>query len=188
MGASLREQALVNHAAARHGPSGFDPSRVSARLRALAEEWFECCGDIHEPLIEAAETIEAMARERDETGWLIEERFGDITHWIALTEDKWPMTKPRAGGRIDQYRSPVRRSKDANDAIRFARQGDAEAFIRLFDRFLLHPVATEHMWPAQGTSAGTAETPQAAQGEARRPGPKDAHNPDPHHSHPGRIG
>lgn len=30
------------------------------RLRNLAEEWFEMCDDIHEPLSEAADTIEAL--------------------------------------------------------------------------------------------------------------------------------
>jgi hypothetical protein len=33
------------------------------RLRDLAEEWFEMCEDIHEPLYEAAERIEAQAAE-----------------------------------------------------------------------------------------------------------------------------
>ena len=31
------------------------------RLRDLAEEWFEMCDDIHEPLYEAADRIEAQA-------------------------------------------------------------------------------------------------------------------------------
>ena len=31
---------------------------LSARLRELSEEWFECCGDIHEPLTEAATRLE----------------------------------------------------------------------------------------------------------------------------------
>jgi len=33
------------------------------RLRDLAEEWFEMCGDIHEPLYEASDRIEAQAAE-----------------------------------------------------------------------------------------------------------------------------
>jgi len=33
------------------------------RLRDLSEEWFEMCDDIHEPLTEAADRIEAQAAE-----------------------------------------------------------------------------------------------------------------------------
>jgi len=33
------------------------------RLRDLAEEWFEMCEDIHEPLYEAADSIQAQAAE-----------------------------------------------------------------------------------------------------------------------------
>jgi hypothetical protein len=33
------------------------------RLRDLAEEWFEMCDDIHEPLYEAADRIEAQSAE-----------------------------------------------------------------------------------------------------------------------------
>jgi hypothetical protein len=36
---------------------------LTERLRALSEEWFECCGDIHEPLAEAADRIAALKRE-----------------------------------------------------------------------------------------------------------------------------
>ena len=35
------------------------------RLRDLAEEWFEMCGDIHEPLYEAADRIEALTAENE---------------------------------------------------------------------------------------------------------------------------
>ena len=38
-------------------------NRVAKQLRALAEEWWECCGDIHLPLLEAAREIDALARE-----------------------------------------------------------------------------------------------------------------------------
>jgi hypothetical protein len=90
-----------------------------------------------------------------ESGWLIEEDAGGFVHWIALAEDAWPRTEVRdrrLGARtsrmFERYMSPVVRVKDANDALRFARRQDAEAFIKLFDRFLLCPVATEHEWPA----------------------------------------
>lgn len=93
-------------------------------------------------------------QEPDETGWLIEEDAGGFIHWIALAEDAWPRTEVkdrRIGARtsrsFERYLSPVRRVKDANEALRFARKQDAEAFIKLFDRFLLCPVATEHCWP-----------------------------------------
>jgi len=36
------------------------------RLRDLAEEWFEMCNDIHEPLYEAANRIEAQAAELED--------------------------------------------------------------------------------------------------------------------------
>jgi hypothetical protein len=38
------------------------------RLRDLAEEWFEMCNDIHEPLYEAANRIEAQAAEIERLG------------------------------------------------------------------------------------------------------------------------
>jgi len=36
---------------------------IEARLLALADEWFEMCGDIHEPITEAANTIAALRAE-----------------------------------------------------------------------------------------------------------------------------
>jgi uncharacterized small protein (DUF1192 family) len=39
------------------------PDDLVQRLRDLAEEWFEMCDDIHEPLYEAADRIEAQAAE-----------------------------------------------------------------------------------------------------------------------------
>jgi hypothetical protein len=90
-------------------------------------------------------------------GWLVEEDAGGFVHWIALGENAWPRTEVRdrrIGKRnstmFERYLSPVRRVKDAHEALRFARQEDAEAFIRLFDRFLLNAVATEHSWPTNG--------------------------------------
>ena len=88
-------------------------------------------------------------------GWLVEEPFGPHIRWIALAEKSWPRVKPtyRYGSttgkviaEVAEYLTPVVRVKDANQAIRFARKEDAEAFIRLFDRFLLAATATEHEW------------------------------------------
>jgi hypothetical protein len=85
----------------------------------------------------------------DETGWLVEESASGVIHWIALAENAWPRTKENRFSRrfgFKDYLSPIVRVKDANNALRFARKQDAEAFIRLFDRFLLCPIATEHCW------------------------------------------
>lgn len=85
----------------------------------------------------------------DEVGWLIEEDARGITHWIALAKGQWPRTTRSTHPYVsDRYQTPVERVKDANLALRFARKEDAEAFIELFDRFLLNPEATEHCWPA----------------------------------------
>lgn len=40
-----------------------DDKALVERLRKCAEEWFEMCDDIHEPLNEAADRIEAQAVE-----------------------------------------------------------------------------------------------------------------------------
>lgn len=37
-----------------------DDKALVDRMRNLAEEWFEMCDDIHEPLTEAADRIEAL--------------------------------------------------------------------------------------------------------------------------------
>ena len=88
-------------------------------------------------------------------GWLVEEPFGPHIHWIALAEKSWPRVKPTyryssttgdVTAEVVEYLTPVVRVKDASEALRFARKEDAEAFIRLFDRFLLAAVATEHEW------------------------------------------
>jgi hypothetical protein len=41
------------------------PDHLVLRLRDLAEEWFEMCDDIHKPLYEAAERIEALTAENE---------------------------------------------------------------------------------------------------------------------------
>lgn len=104
----------------------------------------------------------------DETGWLIEEEAGGVIHWIALANFAWPLTKiKQVGSRRDydaeRYMSPVQRVKDSNDALRFARKVDAEAFIQLFDRFLLCPKATEHCWPTP--AALNSDAPQQPTGD-----------------------
>lgn len=87
-----------------------------------------------------------------ERGWLIEEDAVGFCHWIALEMDSWPRRDVRLARNKsferEEYRTPVRRVKDASEALRFARREDAEAFIKLFDRFLLAAKATEHEWPA----------------------------------------
>ena len=98
-----------------------------------------------------------------ETGWLVEEDYGGGFHWITLPEYAWPTRETEVVSRYDDYeverhkwRNPIVRVKDAGQALRFARKQDAEAFIKMFDRFLLSPVATEHEWPSP--PAGLAET------------------------------
>lgn len=120
----------------------------------------EIVGDLLNALDEATRPVEAEALE---TGWLVEENVGGFIHWIALSIDEWPrvkITTRRARMNADfdieetRYLTPVIRVKDANAALRFARKEDAEAFIRLFDRFLLHPVATEHQWATLRARSG----------------------------------
>ena len=83
-----------------------------------------------------------------ETGWLIEEQFGSDTHWIALSDGSqgWTNLADFDDQILIKNDSPFRRTKDSNEALRFARKADAEAMIAKFDIHLLHPVATEHMW------------------------------------------
>lgn len=42
-----------------------DDKALVDRLRSLAGEWFEMCDDIHEPLGEAANCIEALSAENE---------------------------------------------------------------------------------------------------------------------------
>lgn len=129
---------------------------ISARCFMYDEHWFaqEIDNFLNDESV-GSEFLPATATTTDATGWLIEEDAGGVIHWIALAEDAWPRTEVkdrRLGARssrsFERYLSPVQRVKDANDALRFARKEDAEAFIKLFDRFLLCPVAAEHCWPA----------------------------------------
>ena len=67
------------------------PDDLVLRLRYLAEEWFEMCDDIHKPLYEAAERIEALTAENkrlrealQETRWVWERHKynGEFTHFL----------------------------------------------------------------------------------------------------------
>jgi len=49
------------------------------RLRDLAEEWFEMCDDIHEPLTEAANRIEAQAAEIERLREALEQALKETT-------------------------------------------------------------------------------------------------------------
>jgi hypothetical protein len=86
----------------------------------------------------------------DETGWLIETKFGPHTHWLKLDGEPWPRYDVSAydGDELRKYAIPFNFTKDASEALRFARKEDAEAVMAMFQRFLIDPVATEHQWPA----------------------------------------
>lgn len=89
----------------------------------------------------------------EETGWLIElpltQRGGGRLCWVALEEGPWPLfdtLRTNEDYDLRKCTSPLRFTPESSEALRFARKEDAEAFMRKFDRFLLHAVATEHMW------------------------------------------
>ena len=141
----------------------------SAGLTIIAND--DVCDELEGLIRDRLEVFHAKPR-IDATGWLIEENAGGVIHWIALAENEWPLyervevkrrgVQPLASDddwEIDKsrYLSPIKRVKDANEALRFARKEDAEALIKLFDRFLLCPVATEHAWPADRLEAFHAE-------------------------------
>jgi hypothetical protein len=97
--------------------------------------------------------ITQAAREAaDEIGWLIEENAGGIAHWIKLAEGRHPYIEFRHKryGDLEQNRHhiPIDRTKDTSEALRFARKEDAGAFMHCFERFLLSPFVTEHIWHA----------------------------------------
>jgi hypothetical protein len=75
----------------------------------------------------------------EQTGWLIERRANHTNQpiWysvLACTEWDWKQA-------IDP---PMLWTTDASKALRFARQTDAEAFIKF--KGFQHALATEHMW------------------------------------------
>jgi len=162
---------------------------VSQRARDAAADALECCeraisaqyarsgrGD-DDPVVEVFARFEeeTLALSRDgereaETGWLIEEDAGGFTHWIALADIQWPRSRREYFNEEYEnrkYLSHVTRVKDANLALRFARRADAEQFIKLFERFLLHAKATEHMWPS-ATPQHTREAAQDVSDRVRR--------------------
>ena len=55
---------------------------IVERLRGLADEWYEMCGDIHEPLGEAADEIERLRKENQE---LKLQYLSDQGQWIEET-------------------------------------------------------------------------------------------------------
>lgn len=99
-----------------------------------------------QPCPECVETI------ANETGWLIESPFtarsGRLC-WVAIADKPFPMFRTLNHNEDYDFQrvdSPLEFVTDSNLALRFARKSDAEAFIRLFDKFLIGPVATEHKW------------------------------------------
>jgi len=88
-----------------------------------------------------------------ETGWLIELPWtassGGRLCWVAFGDQKLPyfeVIDRNDDYLIRKHKTPLRFTSESNEAIRFARKEDAEAFMRVFDMFLMHAVATEHQW------------------------------------------
>lgn len=85
-----------------------------------------------------------------ETGWLVECPHG--AHggplWVALTDEPLRSFQliENEDYELRKIAYPLRYVKDSIEALRFARKQDAEAFMKKFDPFLLHAVATEHQW------------------------------------------
>lgn len=97
--------------------------------------------------------------QKDETGWLVElpliARSGGMPHWVAFKShgvSRWRTVSDDGDDwRFQERDFPLEYTPDSNAALRFSRKQDAEAFIKAFDRFLLHAVATEHMWMGERT-------------------------------------
>lgn len=96
---------------------------------------------------------------QDESGWLIEMKFGDGLLW-------WSGEFDRAGDDFQSARLIARMVNDAGKAVRFARQEDAR---RVLDSMLearpcpilgkapaLYSVQ-EHLWPAPASKTHNAE-------------------------------
>jgi hypothetical protein len=84
-----------------------------------------------------------------ETGWLIEERAGSRLIYIAIVDGVAAAYNENYDPSAHAIRCGfIKRVTDASDALRFARQQDAEAFILAFRKALLAPVVAEHAWPA----------------------------------------
>ena len=88
----------------------------------------------------------------EETGWLVETKFGPHIHYMGIKD---PHPYWRESRKKDEEFEPYGRralvgllsfNKDSNDGLRFARKVDAEAFIAAFGQLLTDPKATEHIW------------------------------------------
>jgi hypothetical protein len=138
-----------------HHTDESQPATPIILLRTLLSELDEISGQIgqlrrlrddlrvaNNQYLERARTAEATpeALARAETAWLIEQ---DAPHgspvWFTATGPQW------------------RFSRDANDALRFARKADAETFIHWLggNPVLSNPRATEHAWLALSPSPAT---------------------------------
>lgn len=136
------------------GPSGFDPARMEARLTellALEENW----NSYH------AKPIAPACAERVRKFYPLMETLG-LQPWV--TPDVHGGLTIECG-RTDDY--SIEFDPDGTVAVWFDGLSDADAwaFVGLFAQLTA-------LNAASGMSAGTAETPQAAQGEARQPDPK----------------
>lgn len=113
-------------------------------------------GDCHAAIQEAADRITSLERAlTEETGWLIEDRSpGDHSLYMKLGDDPIQCVdgNERRGRIFGKFLSPLGFTKVAGEALRFARKEDAEAFVRVFKRFMLAPEVTEHSWPALSTT------------------------------------
>ena len=88
-----------------------------------------------------------------ETGWLIElpltGKNGGRLCWVTLEDkrlDRFRTVREGEDYEFQRREFPLKYTPDSNQALRFARKEDAELFMRVFDYFLLHAVATEHKW------------------------------------------
>jgi hypothetical protein len=100
--------------------------------------------------------IEALPARDDERGWLIEDKSAGSIHYMALEDEPFHADPDHRCPTVRRrWLSPLRFTKDANEALRFGRKEDADAFVRVFNRFMLLPEVTEHFWPDIGTPPAT---------------------------------
>lgn len=97
----------------------------------------------------------------EETGWLVETKFGPHIHYMGIKD---PHPYWRESRKKDEEFEPYGRralvgllsfNKDSNDGLRFARKVDAEAFIAAFVQLMTDPKATEHIWADKQLLDGT---------------------------------
>lgn len=85
---SLRHQCLF----ARYAVRAMSEASLVERLRALAEEWYECCGDIHLPLREAADELErltAYIKQWAEDDAERDAQFQELERVLESLQNKW---------------------------------------------------------------------------------------------------